>query len=113
MPVNRRWPIREVLEACRSYTQKTKREVTFEYLLAKGLNASRDDAGILAALLDNMQCKVNLIPLNPIPEFPYKRPSQDEIRTFERILNREGIKTTIRFSTGKDINAACGELIIQ
>lgn len=110
MPVNKAWPLAELLPACREYVDKTNREVTFEYILADGLNASQDDAKALVELLSGMRCKVNLIPLNPIPEFPYKRPTREHCLAFSNYLNDHGIHSTIRFSSGSDINAACGQL---
>lgn len=110
MPVNKAFPLADLLPACRDYVEKTKREITFEYILADGLNASLHDAAELLKVLKSVRCKINLIPLNPIPEFPYKRPSVAQIRDFEEKLNKGGIRTTVRFSSGTDINAACGQL---
>jgi len=110
MPVNRRWPVKALLNACREYSQKTGRVITFEYLLAEGLNASLKDARELAQALQGMSCKVNLIPLNPIAEFDYKRPKYKDITSFQHILKRNRINATVRFSRGVDINAACGQL---
>ena len=112
MPVNRRYGVAELLAACAEFTQKTNREVTFEYMLADGLNASPEDARELVAVLrgHGVRCKVNLIPLNPIPEFPYKRPSNNKIVAFQNVLLESGIPTTVRYSSGTDINAACGQL---
>lgn len=110
MPVNRKWPVQELIKACHEYTIRTNRQITFEYLLADGLNAYPEQAKQLALLLKGMICKVNLIPLNPIPEFPYKRPSYKNITVFQRILRQNGIAATVRFSRGGDISAACGQL---
>jgi len=110
MPINKKWPIHELLAACKEYTVKTKREITFEYILADGLNADIEDARQLALVLEGFQCKVNLIPLNPIPEFPYKRPTIKQINAFQKELITKKIRTTVRFSSGTDINAACGQL---
>ncbi len=110
MPINRRWPVKELIESCRNYVDKTGRVITFEYLLAKGLNASVSDAKELAMLLRDVHCKVNLIPLNPIPEFPYERPSYPEIKAFQNVLERNEVPATVRFSRGNAISAACGQL---
>lgn len=110
MPVNRRWPVHELVEACREFTEKTRRVVTFEYLLAEGLNDRPEHAKELAELLRGLLCKVNLIPLNPIAEFPYRRPPYRDIVSFQEILKKEGISATVRFSRGTDIDAACGQL---
>lgn len=110
MPVNRKWPVKELIAACKEYVDKTGRIITFEYLLAKGLNSSISDAKELAMLLRDVHCKVNLIPLNPIPEFPYQRPSYPEIKAFQSVLERNEVPATVRFSRGNEINAACGQL---
>ncbi|MFT7636555.1 MAG: 23S rRNA (adenine2503-C2)-methyltransferase [Candidatus Omnitrophota bacterium] len=110
MPINQKWPVKELIQACKDYTNQTKRIITFEYLLAKGLNESTVQARELCRLLKGLDCKVNLIPLNPIKEFPYERPTYKEIRAFQRALVHGGVKATVRFSRGNDINAACGQL---
>jgi 23S rRNA (adenine2503-C2)-methyltransferase len=110
MPINRKYPVHDLMQACKEYVDKTGRIVTFEYLLAKGLNASISDAKELAMLLRTVHCKVNLIPLNPIPEFPYERPTYPEILAFQDVLVRNEIPATVRFSRGNEINAACGQL---
>lgn len=110
MPVNRRYPLATLLPACAEYTRKTKREITFEYLLADGLNASRRHAEELASLLKKTPCKVNLIPLNPIAGFSYEQPTVTQIQAFVRVLQKKGIRTTVRKSSGQDIEAACGQL---
>ena len=113
MPVNKAYPVRPLIEACKRYAQKTKRAITFEYILVKGVNASAQDAASLAKLLKGMLCKVNLIPYNPIEEFPHVEPSYAEIVAFQQVLQRSGVKATVRFSKGQDIQAACGQLRSQ
>ncbi len=110
MPVNNAYPVEPLIDACRKYTKKTKRAITFEYILVKGVNASEKEARGLAKLLKGMLCKVNLIPYNPIEEFPHEAPTYPEIVRFQQILQEGGIKTTVRFSKGQDIQAACGQL---
>jgi 23S rRNA (adenine2503-C2)-methyltransferase len=110
MPVNRAYPVDRLLEAARQYTKLTKRYVTFEYILVRGVNDELETARELARKLRGMPCKVNLIPYNPIPEYPKKRPSLKAIRAFERTLRSRGVRVTVRFSKGGDINAACGQL---
>lgn len=110
MPVNQAYPVKMLIEACRKYAKKTKRAITFEYILIKGVNASEKEASDLVKLLKGMLCKVNLIPYNPIEEFPHEAPSYEEIVRFQQILQRGGIKATVRFSKGQDIQAACGQL---
>lgn len=110
MPVNNAYPVKSLIEACKKYVQKTKRAITFEYILIKGVNASPKEAQALGRLLKGILCKVNLIPYNPIEEFPHEEPSYLEIVDFQKILQKSGIKTTVRFSKGQDIQAACGQL---
>ncbi len=110
MPVNTAYPVKVLIDACKKYSQKTKRAITFEYILIKGVNAAENDATSLAKVLKGMLCKVNLIPYNSIEEFPHEAPTYQEIVDFQQILRRVGIKTTVRFSKGRDIRAACGQL---
>ena len=110
MPVNKAFPVRPLIEACKKYVKKTKRAITFEYILIQGVNASVNEAEALGRLLKGMLCKVNLIPYNPIEEFPHEAPSYPEIVAFQKTLQKHGVKTTVRFSKGQDIQAACGQL---
>ena len=110
MPVNNAYPVKPLIEACKSYVKKTKRAITFEYLLVKGINASEKEARDLTRLLKGILCKVNLIPYNPIEEFSHAAPAYEEIVRFQQILQNGGVKTTVRFSKGQDIQAACGQL---
>lgn len=110
MPVNKAHPVGPLIEACRRYAKKTKRAITFEYILISGVNASDPDARELAKLLKGLLCKVNLIPYNPIAEFPHARPEYPDIVRFQQILQDAGVRTTVRFSKGADIQAACGQL---
>ncbi|MBI4352722.1 MAG: 23S rRNA (adenine(2503)-C(2))-methyltransferase RlmN [Candidatus Omnitrophica bacterium] len=110
MPVDRAYPVGVLIKACREYARKTNRAVTFEYILIQGVNASERDAKKLAGLLRGMLCKVNLIPYNPIEEFPHAAPSYREVVLFQKILQGAGVQTTVRFSKGRDIQAACGQL---
>ena len=110
MPVNKAYPVKALIEICKKYAKKTKRAITFEYILVKGVNASERHANELARLLKGMLCKVNLIPYNPIEEFPHAAPTYDEIVRFQQILQKFGVRTTVRFSKGRDIQAACGQL---
>ena len=110
MPVNRAFPVRQLIAACKQYILKTNRAITFEYILIKGINSSEKEANELARLLKGMLCKVNLIPYNPIDEFEHVPPTYPEIVRFQQILQTAGVKTTVRFSKGQDIQAACGQL---
>ncbi len=110
MPVNKAHPVKPLIEACKKYIKKTKRAITFEYIMIKGVNASEKEAQDLVKLLKGMICKVNLIPYNPIEEFPHAQPTYPEIVRFQQILQDAGIRTTVRFSKGRQIQAACGQL---
>jgi 23S rRNA (adenine2503-C2)-methyltransferase len=110
MPVNKAYPVKLLIEACKKYARKTKRAITFEYILIKGVNTSEQNARELAKLLGGMLCKMNLIPYNPIEEFPHEAPTYKEIVSFQKVLQEKGVKTTVRFSKGQDIQAACGQL---
>jgi 23S rRNA (adenine2503-C2)-methyltransferase len=110
MPVNRRYPFDEVMDAIRYYINKTGRRVTFEYALIGGVNDRPEHAEELAAVLKDMLCHVNLIPVNYVPERNYVRTPREDIFEFQRILTRNNINATIRREQGHDIAAACGQL---
>ncbi len=110
MPVNRRWPLAELLAACRRYPLEPRRRITFEYVLLKGVNDSEEDARRTATVLRGIKCKVNLIPYNPSPGSDYERPSDAAVRRFQTILLDRGFTAPIRESRGQDISAACGQL---
>jgi len=113
MPVNRRWPIAEVIETCRAYFEKTRRVVTFEYTLIKNLNDRPHHADALIRLLRGMPCKVNLIPLSPVAGFDAQRPDDLTCLAFLDTLIKAGLNTTLRKSRGKDVDAACGQLRLR
>ncbi len=110
MPVNKAYPVKLLMDTCKKYVKKTGRAITFEYILVKGVNASNTEANQLARLLKGMLCKVNLIPYNPIEEFPHAAPTYEEVVHFQKVLQKFGVRTTVRFSKGRDIQAACGQL---
>jgi 23S rRNA (adenine2503-C2)-methyltransferase len=110
MPINRRWPISELLEACRSYPLPNRRRLTFEYVMLDGVNDSSSDARRLAALLRGIRCKINLIPLNAAPDLPDRPTPRGRIEGFQQILHDAGLTATIRESRGWEISAACGML---
>lgn len=110
MPVNRRYPFTELMAACRRFHRLTKRQITFEYILIDGLTCHDEAARSLARFLTGMQCKLNLIPYNPVPEFPHHPPSVSAIRRFQQQLKRLGMHATVRTPRGRDVNAACGQL---
>jgi len=112
MPVNRRWPIDELVHACADYTKKTKRIITFEYTVIKGVNDSRTDAQQLAQVVKRVpMAKVNLIPLSPVSHRPdFKTPDEDTMLMFLDVLMKNRVQTMLRRSRGKDKDAACGQL---
>ena len=110
VPLNRRWPVAELLAACRRYVERTHRRVTFEYILIRDLNDAPELAEELARQLDGLLCHVNLIPCNPTPAGPFQPPALAAIDRFAAILRAAGIATTVRWSRGVTIAAACGQL---
>ena len=113
MPVNRRWPLAELITACRAYFEKTGRIVTFEYTLVKNLNDRPQHADALIRLLRGMPCKINLIPLSPVEGFDGERPSDRDCLAFLDRLLKAKLATTLRKSRGKDVDAACGQLRLR
>lgn len=110
MPVNRKWPIEELLEACRKYIDVTGRRISFEYSMIDGVNDSDACARELAQRLKGMLCHVNLIPVNEVPGKNQRRSSVKRLQAFSKILEKEGITVTVRRTLGSDINASCGQL---
>lgn len=110
MPVNNRWNTKELLDACRAYTEATSRRISFEYAMISGVNDSDDCARELAGKLKGMLCHVNLIPANEVRENSYKRSSAERLEAFSAILEQNGITVTVRRTLGPDINASCGQL---
>ncbi|MCZ7648319.1 MAG: 23S rRNA (adenine(2503)-C(2))-methyltransferase RlmN [Planctomycetota bacterium] len=110
IPVSRRYPIREVMPAVREFSRKARRIVTFEYVLLAGVNDSEAQARDLGGLLQDLPCKANLIPFNPVSETPYERPPLERQERFKALLEQAGVPTTIRYSKGRGVAAACGQL---
>ena len=110
MPIANKYSIKEIMEACDYYINKTNRRITFEYALVKGKNDSIKEAKKLSSLLRRKLCHVNLIPVNEIKENSYEKSTSKNIEYFGNILKENGIETTIRREMGADINAACGQL---
>ena len=110
MPINRRYPLSVLLDACRRYVAMTDRRIFFEYVLLKGQNDSAGHARKLGGLLEGMLCHVNLIPVNPTSEGPYERTSRKDAETFQKMLRRYGVASTVRMEKGIDIDAGCGQL---
>ena len=110
MPVNKRWPMDALLQACRDYIKATGRRISFEYAMIDGVNDSDACAEELADRLRGMLCHVNLIPVNAVEGKQQKRSSRDRIRAFMAILEKKGINATVRRTLGSDIHASCGQL---
>ncbi len=110
VPINRRWPVEELLAAVRRYVDRTHRRVTFEYALMRGVNDSPALAQELAQRLQGILCHVNLIPWNPIPHSPFQPTSPQDTRRFAQVLRAHGIPTTVRLRRGIEIDAGCGQL---
>ena len=110
MPVNQRYPIEELMKACKDYIAKTNKRISFEYALAKDNNDNLEDAKELVKLLKGMLCHVNLIPINKIENGKYTKSTNENIIKFRDYLNDNGIVATIRRELGSDIDAACGQL---
>lgn len=113
VPINKRYPLSQLMRACRDYVERTRRRISFEYALVDGVNDSPDQAHQLAGLLKGLLCHVNLIPLNPTAECPYRPSPRKRILAFQAELNRSGIANTLRMRRGLDIQAGCGQLRCQ
>jgi 23S rRNA (adenine2503-C2)-methyltransferase len=110
LPVNRKYPFDELLEACREYFRSTKRQITFEYILIKDVTCAEKAVRSLKKAFRGLVCKMNLIPYNPVSEFDHKAPSREEIFAFRRRLEENGIHATLRTPRGREVGAACGQL---
>ncbi|HKQ55295.1 MAG TPA: 23S rRNA (adenine(2503)-C(2))-methyltransferase RlmN [Methyloceanibacter sp.] len=111
VPINKKWPIKDLLAACRAYPGLSNaRRITFEYVMLKGVNDSIADAKELVRLLAKIPAKINLIPFNPWPGAPYECSGWDEIERFAEVVNRAGYASPVRSPRGRDIMAACGQL---
>ncbi len=110
VPLNRRYPVEDLLAACRAYQAQTGRRVTFEYTMLAGVNDSPALARALVKLVRGLDCHINLIPMNPVAELPYAPSSDEAVQAFHRTLRQAGLIATIRREMGRDIQAACGQL---
>jgi 23S rRNA (adenine2503-C2)-methyltransferase len=113
VPPNRKYPLADILDTCRRFPLKKRSRITFEYVMLAGVNDSLEDARRLARLLNGIKSKVNLIPLNPAPGIPYERPTDDRVDRFAQILAERHVTVSVRKSRGRDIRAACGQLIVE
>jgi 23S rRNA (adenine2503-C2)-methyltransferase len=110
MPINKKYPLKMLLDACRRYPLKLQRRITFEYVLIDGINDTMEDANRLVRKLKNIPCKINLIPHNPHDGSRLKRPMQERVLAFQKVLKENRMTALIRESKGQDILAACGQL---
>ena len=113
MPVNNRFSLDELLQACRDFPMPKRKRIMFEYILLKGINDSDREAHELARILRDIPCKVNLLPYNESPGLPFKSPSRNRVYAFQKIIRDSGYSVFIRTSRGEDISAACGQLAKQ
>jgi len=113
VPLNKKYGIAEVIDACKRFPVRKRSRITFEYVLLAGVNDRPEDARQLAKLLAGVKSKVNLIPLNAAPGIPFERPSDAAIDRFAKVLAERGVTVSVRKSRGRDIRAACGQLIVE
>jgi 23S rRNA (adenine2503-C2)-methyltransferase len=113
VPPNRKYPLAQILDTCRRFPLKKRCRITFEYVLLDEVNDTPEDARRLVRLLSGIKAKVNLIPLNPAPGIPYERPSDERVNRFAQMLADRYITVSVRKSRGRDIRAACGQLIVE
>lgn len=113
VPINRKYSIEALIDACRRFPLTRRDRITFEYVLLEGVNDTPEDARRLVRLLSGLKAKVNLLPLNEAPGIPFKRPSDQAVDEFARTLSQRGVTVSVRRSRGRDIRAACGQLITE
>lgn len=110
MPVNKKYPIEDLMAACREYAAAKKRVITFEYILINGVTVTPHAPAALKKLFGGLLCKMNLIPYNKVSEFDHECPTREQMYAFSAALEKLGIKSTIRMPRGRDVGAACGQL---
>jgi 23S rRNA (adenine2503-C2)-methyltransferase len=113
VPINRKYGIEELLDACRRFPLKRRERITFEYVMLRDVNDTPEDARRLVRLLSGIKAKVNLLPLNEAAGIPFERPSDTAVTRFAKILAERGVTVSVRKSRGRDIRAACGQLITE
>ncbi len=113
MPINSRYPLAELLDACQSFPLPKRKRIMFEYILLKGVNDSNEDAKKLAQILRGIPCKINLLPCNEAPQIPFEKPDDARIEAFQNILRKNNYTVLLRASRGADISAACGQLAVK
>ncbi|HEY3085799.1 MAG TPA: 23S rRNA (adenine(2503)-C(2))-methyltransferase RlmN [Candidatus Dormibacteraeota bacterium] len=110
VPINRKYPVRDLVDAAQGYAEKTGRRVSYEWVMLAGVNDTERDARELGALLKRRLAHVNLIPFNPVADTPYRAPDRASIRTFKEKVEAEGLNVTVRDTRGREADAACGQL---
>jgi len=113
LPINKKYPIAELIRVCREYIKQTNRQITFEYVLINGVNSSLQNAKKLIKILKGLNCKVNLIPANAVTELEIFPPGKKESDDFRNTLVKSGVRATLRRPRGEDIDAACGQLRLK
>jgi 23S rRNA (adenine2503-C2)-methyltransferase len=113
VPINRKYKLTDLVEACKRMPLRRRGRITFEYVLLDGVNDTPADARRLAKIAAGLKSKVNLLPLNEAPGIPFSRPSDDRVNAFAKILADRGVRVSVRKSRGRDIRAACGQLIVE
>jgi len=113
VPINKKYGVADIIAACRRFPLNRRSRITFEYVLLAGVNDSPQDARRLAKLLAGVKAKVNLIPLNAAPGIPFERPADAAIDRFAKIVADHDVRVSVRKSRGRDIRAACGQLIVE
>jgi 23S rRNA (adenine2503-C2)-methyltransferase len=113
VPINRRYDLEDLIDVCRAFPVARRRRITFEYVLLAGVNDTAEDARRLVRLLNGIRAKVNLLPLNEAAGIPFARPSDDRVDAFARMLSERDVRVSVRRSRGRDIRAACGQLIVE
>jgi 23S rRNA (adenine2503-C2)-methyltransferase len=113
VPPTKKYSLQDIIDACKRFPLSKRRRIMFEYVLLAGVNDSDEDARKLVKVLSGVKAKVNLLPLNAAPGIPFERPSDERINTFAKILVDRGLMVSVRKSRGRDIRAACGQLIVE
>ncbi|MEO7134462.1 MAG: 23S rRNA (adenine(2503)-C(2))-methyltransferase RlmN, partial [Vicinamibacterales bacterium] len=113
VPPTKKYSLQDIIDACKRFPLSKRRRIMFEYVMLAGVNDSDEDARKLVKVLAGVKAKVNLLPLNAAPGIPFERPSDDRINSFAKILAERGLMVSVRKSRGRDIRAACGQLIVE
>jgi 23S rRNA (adenine2503-C2)-methyltransferase len=113
VPPTKKYSLQDIIDACKRFPLSKRRRIMFEYVLLAGVNDSDEDARKLVKVLSGVKAKVNLLPLNAAPGIPFERPSDERINRFAKILVDRGLMVSVRKSRGRDIRAACGQLIVE